>query len=180
MKPLTVGQGARLAGVGVETVRFYEKNGVLEEPTRRASGYREYDGEAVNRLRFIQRAKELGFSLAEIKELLSLRCSERPCDEVRQRAEAKVVDIEAKVAMLLRMKEVLGRLASSCCEQRDKSRCPIRDALDDHEIKGMRNDGDENDGRHLPRQRDEGQGGRPGDAERPRKRRVPRPDRSRR
>jgi MerR family copper efflux transcriptional regulator len=130
MKPMTVGQAARKAGVGIETVRFYEKNGLLEEPSRRASGYREYDEETVHRLRFIRRAKELGFTLAEIKELLSLRWSARPCNDVRQRAETKLAEIEAKIALLVRMKDVLGRLASSCCEQRDKSRCPILEALD--------------------------------------------------
>lgn len=93
MMAMTVGQVARQSGVGVETVRFYEKNGLLEEPTRRASGYREYDEQTVNRLRFIQRAKELGFTLNEIRELLSLRCSDRPCNDVQGRAEAKVAEI---------------------------------------------------------------------------------------
>lgn len=181
MKPMTVGQAARQAGVGVETVRFYEKNGLLEEPSRRASGYREYDEETVNRLRFIQRAKELGFTLGEIKELLSLRCSEQPCNDVRQRAEAKVAEIEAKVAMLLRMKEVLGRLASSCCEQSDKSRCPILATLDGRAIAGRkRNDSGNNDSGPLPEQRDQGQKGQHGDAARPRPRRVSRADRGRR
>ena len=181
MKPMTVGQVARLAGVGVETVRFYEKNGLLEEPARRVSGYREYDEETVNRLRFIQRAKELGFTLSEIKELLSLRCSERPCNEVQERAQAKVAEIEAKVAMLLRMKEVLGRLASSCCEQGDKRRCPILETLDGYEIVGKRrSDSGNDDSGPLPEQRDQGQEGRAGDAARPRQRRVSRADRSRR
>lgn len=181
MKPMTVGQVARLAGVGVETVRFYEKNGLLEEPARRPSGYREYDEETVNRLRFIQRAKELGFTLSEIKELLSLRCSERPCNDVKERAEAKIAEIEAKVAMLLRMKEVLGRLASSCCVQSDKSRCPILDALDGQEKTGTRrNEGGDDDSGPLSEERDEGQKGRHGDAARPRQRRVPRTDRRRR
>jgi MerR family mercuric resistance operon transcriptional regulator len=181
MKPMTVGQVARLAGVGVETVRFYEKNGLLEEPARRASGYREYDEETVNRLRFIQRAKELGFTLSEIKELLSLRCSERPCNDVRKRAEAKVAEIEAKVAMLLRLKEVLGRLASSCCEQGDKRRCPILDTLDGDENAGKRrSDSGNDDSGPLSEQRDEGEEGQPSDAARPRPRRVSRADRSRR
>ena len=72
-KPLTIGLVARRAGVGVETVRFYERQGLIEEPPRRLSGYREYDDEVVARLGFIRRAKELGFTLKEIKELLSLR-----------------------------------------------------------------------------------------------------------
>jgi MerR family mercuric resistance operon transcriptional regulator len=181
MKPMTVGQVARQSGVGVETVRFYEKNGLLEEPTRRASGYREYGEETVNRLRFILRAKELGFTLSEIRELLSLRCSERPCNDVRERAEAKVAEIEAKVAMLLRMKEVLGRLASSCCGQSDKSRCPILETLDGHEVVGKRRNGSGNDDSGaLSGQRDQRQAGRHDDAARPRPRRVSRTDRSRR
>ncbi len=174
MKPMTAGQVARQAGVGVETVRFYEKNGLLEEPTRRVSGYREYDDETVQRLRFIQRAKELGFTLSEIKELLSLRCSERPCDDVRGRAEAKVAEIEAKVAMLLRMKKVLGRLALSCCEQGDKSRCPIIDTLDGPEITKTKRNDDDSDS--LSGQRDQGKKRGSGDAARPRPRRVPRAD----
>lgn len=181
MKPMTVGQVARQAGVGAETVRFYEKNGLLEEPTRRASGYREYDEETVNRLRFIQRAKELGFTLSEIKELLSLRCSKRPCNDVRKRAEAKVAEIEAKVAMLLRMKEVLGRLASSCCEQSDKRRCPILETLDGQENTGTRrNDGGNDNSGPLSEERDQGQERQAVDAARPRQRRVSRADRRRR
>lgn len=76
MKPLTIGEVARQAGVGVETVRFYERQGLLEEPERRASGYRQYDEEAVAILRFIRRAKELGFTLREIKALLALRLAD--------------------------------------------------------------------------------------------------------
>jgi MerR family transcriptional regulator, copper efflux regulator len=152
MKPMTVGQVARLAGVGVETVRFYEQCGLLEEPARRASGYREYDEEAVNRLRFIQRAKELGFTLSEIKELLSLRsCSEQPCDDVRRRAEAKVAEIEQKVAMLLRMKEALGRLTSSCGERAGGRRCPILATLEGDPVGGGRRTVGETENGPLPR-----------------------------
>lgn len=178
MKTMTVGQVARLAGVGVETVRFYEKSGLLEEPARRASGYREYDDQTVNRLRFIQRAKDLGFTLAEIKELLSLGCSERPCDDVRERAEAKITEIEAKVALLLRMKEVLGRLVSSCGRQDGGSRCPILEALDGIKTADRRSEDDDHAG--LPDQQDQGQEGRRGDAARPRQGRVPGAGRSRR
>lgn len=123
----------------METIRFYERGGLLAEPGRLPSGYRQYDDEVVARLPFIQRAKELGFTLGEIKELLSLRVgSEQPCDEVRSRAEAKIAEIEAKVALLLRMKEVLGRLASSCAEQGNSSRCPILEALDSDEATGKK------------------------------------------
>jgi MerR family mercuric resistance operon transcriptional regulator len=154
MRSMTVGQAARLAGVGVETVRFYEKRGLLEEPARRASGYRDYDDGTVSRLRFIRRAKELGFSLHEIKDLLSLRCSERPCNDVQARAEAKIAEIEEKVAMLLRMKEVLGRLATSCCEQGDKRRCPILETLEgDENARNGKNDSGRTDSSPLSRRR---------------------------
>ncbi len=171
MKTMTAGQVARLAGVGVETVRFYEKNGLLEKPARRVSGYREYDEQTVNRLRFIQRAKDIGFTLTEIKDLLSLRsCSDQPCDDMRERAEAKITEIEEKVALLLRMKQVIGRLVSSCGKQEDSSRCPILEALDGITTTDRRNeDGDDNDDHGgLPGQRDQRQEGRGGDAPRPR------------
>lgn len=182
MKLMTVGQVARRAGVGVETVRFYEKNGLLEEPARRTSGYREYDEETVNRLRFIQRAKELGFTLSEIKELFSLRsCSDQPCGDVRRRAEAKIAEIEEKVVLLLRMKEVLGQLTSSCGERHDASRCPILEVLEGHEIEDRRRtDDDDDDSGPLSQQRDEGQEGQSSDAARPRPRRVSKTDRGRR
>lgn len=156
MKTMTAGQVARLAGVGVETVRFYEKNGLLEEPARRASGYREYDEETINRIRFIQRAKDIGFTLPEIKDLLSLRsCSEQPCDDIRERAETKITEIEEKVALLLRMKQVLGRLVSSCGKQEGSSRCPILEALDGITTTERRNEDGDDDHGDLPDQRDQ-------------------------
>src|ERR687885_2847805 len=97
MAALTIGQIARRAGVGVETVRFYERQGLLEEPARKESGYRQYAEEVVARLRFIRRAKRLGFSLKEITDLLALRLDpEATAADVKRRAEAKVADIEAK------------------------------------------------------------------------------------
>jgi MerR family mercuric resistance operon transcriptional regulator len=134
MKPLTIGQVAKRAGVGVETVRFYERQGLLEEPARRESGYRQYSQDVVSRLRFIKRAKELGFSLKEIKELLVLRVDPATtCREVKEQAKAKIADIESKIASLLRMKEALVRLAASCRGQGPTSECPILDALDREE-----------------------------------------------
>lgn len=172
MKTMTVGRVAEVAGIGVETVRFYEKSGLLEKPHRRASGYREYDGQAVKRLRFIQRAKDLGFTLTEIKELLSLRSgSDRPCEDVRAKAEAKIAEIGEKIALLLRMNEVLGRLASSCGGRGDGSRCPILESLEGGEATGGRSDGDD-DGGPLSGQRDQRQEGRPGDPACPRAGRV--------
>src|SRR2546426_303226 len=115
MKPLTIGQVARQAGIGVETVRFYEREGLLQEPARRESGYRQYSEDVVARLRFIRRAKELGFSLKEIKELLALRVDpSTTCREVKEQAEAKIAHIEGKIASLVRMNEALVKLATVC------------------------------------------------------------------
>jgi MerR family mercuric resistance operon transcriptional regulator len=134
MRPLTIGQVARQAGVGVETVRFYERQGLLQEPARRESGYRQYTEDAVARLRFIRRAKELGFSLKEIKELLALRVDpSTTCREVKEQAAAKIADIEAKISSLVRMKEALGKLATACRGRGPTSECPILDALDSEE-----------------------------------------------
>jgi MerR family mercuric resistance operon transcriptional regulator len=131
MKPLTIGQVARQAGVGVETVRFYERQGLLEEPSRRASGYRQYPTDVVARLRFIKRAKEVGFSLKEIKELLALRVDPATtCAEIKRQAEAKIADIEKRIASLTRMKKALGKLAAVCQGHGPTSECPILDALD--------------------------------------------------
>ena len=93
MKTLTIGQVARRAGVGVETVRFYERQGLLDEPDRRESGYRQYTEAVILRLRFIRRAKELGFTLKEIRELIALRRDPSATRaEVRQQATAKITD----------------------------------------------------------------------------------------
>ncbi len=135
MKAMTIGQVAREAGVGVETIRFYERVGLLEEPPRRQSGYRQYSPDAVKRIRFIKRAKELGFSLKEIKELLYLRVdTSTSCGAVKRRAEAKISDIERKVQDLQRMKRALVKLAAACSGRGPISECPILDALEPNEI----------------------------------------------
>ncbi len=130
-KPLTIGLVARRADVGVETVRFYERQGLIEEPPRRPSGYREYDDEVVSRLGFIRRAKELGFTFKEIKELLSLRRDpSTPAADVKRRAEAKIADIESKIRTLQKMKEALGKLTSACRGHTASAECPLLHALD--------------------------------------------------
>jgi MerR family transcriptional regulator, copper efflux regulator len=131
MKPLTIGQVAHRSGVGIETVRFYEREGLLAKPERTVSGYRQFDEEVIARLEFIQRAKELGFTLNEIRELLSLRVDpETSCADVKARAEIKIGDIEDKIRTLQRMKKALVRLTQECCEKGGGSECPILDALD--------------------------------------------------
>src|SRR5262249_16636558 len=136
MKPLTmtIGQVARLAGVGVETVRFYERQGLLAEPARKASGYRQYTEEVVARLRFIRRAKELRFSLKGTSELLARRPQpDTTCATIRERTAAKIADIEAKIQSLLRMREALVKLKTVCRGRGPTSECPILDALDREE-----------------------------------------------
>lgn len=131
MEPLTIGKVARLAGVGVETIRFYERKGLIEEPPRRPSGYRQYPEETVSRIRFIKRAKELGFTLKEIEELLSLRVdSASTCEDVRRRAEVKITDIKRKIKTLQSMEMALAKLVLACQERSPMSKCPIIEALD--------------------------------------------------
>lgn len=135
MPAMTIGQVARQAGVGVETVRFYERAGLLAAPPRRESGYRQYAQDAVARIQFIKRAKELGFSLKEITELLSLRVDpETTCGEVKQRAEAKMANIDAKLRDLQRMKAALAELVAACSGSGPTSHCPILDALESHDV----------------------------------------------
>ena len=130
MTTLTIGQVAGQAGVGVETVRFYERQGLLEEPPRRQSGYREYGEDAVTRLRFIRRAKQLGFTLKEIKELLALRRDpSTPGADVKRRAEAKIADIEMKVKALQKMKKALVKMTTACSGHGTSAECPLLGAL---------------------------------------------------
>lgn len=128
---MTISQVARLAGVGVETVRFYERQGLIEGPPQPQSGYRQYPPEVVKRIRFIRRAKEVGFSLKEIHTLLALRLEPgTTCSDVRRQAEAKITEIEDKIADLLRMKQALIQVAGLCIGDGPLSACPILDALD--------------------------------------------------
>ncbi|MFV2070695.1 MAG: MerR family DNA-binding protein [Pirellulales bacterium] len=136
MNTLTIGKIAQRAGVGIETVRFYEREGLIEDPPRGPSGYRHYSESVVPRLLFIRRAKELGFTLKEIKELLSLRLDpDTTCSDVKQRAEEKIADIEDKIRSLRRMKQALVKLTESCSGLGPVATCPILDALDPRERK---------------------------------------------
>ena len=135
MKTLTTGQVARRSGVGVETLRFYEREGLIAEPPRNASGYRAYPEEAVAQIQFTKRAKELGFTLKEIKELLSLRVDpDTSCEAVRDQATAKIDDIEGKIRTLQKMKKALLKLRGACSGRGPTSECPILDALEREEM----------------------------------------------
>src|SRR5262249_22126230 len=131
MDGLTIGKVARGAGLAIDTVRYYEREGLLEKPTRTASGYRHYTPAAVARLRFIRQAKELGFTLGEIKELLSLRVTPgKTCGDVKLRAEQKIADIDARVARLKSIRAALAKLAVACAGRGPTSACPILEALE--------------------------------------------------
>lgn len=130
MESLTIGQLAQRAGVGVETVRFYEREGLISEPPRRPSGYRDYPPEAVARIVFIRRGKELGFTLKEINELLELRVRpRRNCAQVKRSADAKIAGIDGKIAALRRMRRALKDLTKACEESRPTTECPILASL---------------------------------------------------
>lgn len=134
MEFITVGHLARAAGINLETVRYYERVGLLPKPPRSASGYRLFPPDTVRRLRFIGRAQELGFSLREIRELLALRASPRtPSAEIRQRAEKKILDIEGKIRTLDAMSKTLQKLTKSCAGCGPASECPILESLDGEE-----------------------------------------------
>lgn len=134
MSTMTIGQVAREAGVGVETIRFYERQGLIAEPSRRRSGYRQFEPQVVRRIRFIRHAKDLGFTLREIKELLELRVDgQRGCGEVRDLAEAKLADIDRRIEALGRMKSALTALAGACRRRRRTDPCPILEAIDEPE-----------------------------------------------
>lgn len=127
----TRGQVAKAAKVGSETVRFYEQQGLLPRPVRSSSGYRQYTDVSLKRLLFIQHAKELGFSLREIKELLSLRVNPNcSCKEIKALAEEKVRDVRSKIRGLKKMQGVLERLVRACRGKGPTGECPILEALD--------------------------------------------------
>jgi MerR family copper efflux transcriptional regulator len=131
MSELTIGKLAAQAGVAVDTVRYYERNGLLPEPPRRASGYRIYPAAAVKRLRFIRRAKTLGFTLAEIGELLALAAPRADVRKVKHAAQTKLVLLDDKIADLERIRASLRQLVAHCPGHGDSADCPILNALNE-------------------------------------------------
>lgn len=136
---LRIGEVARRAGVNIQTLRYYERRGLLRKPPRTSSGYRQYPSEVVQLIRFVKRAQELGFTLKEIKELLRLRSDQRAsCSEVRAAAAVKLRDIDNRIEALRRMRGALRILVVSCRHNTSVRECPILEALDDGGTKGDR------------------------------------------
>jgi MerR family mercuric resistance operon transcriptional regulator len=129
---LKIGQVAKESGVGVETVRFYESEGLIALPKRSASGYRQYSASTIEQIQFIQHAKKLGFSLKEVSEMIKLRSAPNArCDRVKTTASAKIADIQEKIDALEQMKTALQPLVDQCKSSDPISDCPILNALDE-------------------------------------------------
>ena len=126
-KPLTIGFLAKAADVNIETIRYYQRIGLITEPKKPAQGYRIYPNENLIRIHFIKRAQQLGFSLQEINELLEL--GEGHCDDVRLRAEQKRTQIDRQIKDLKKLRSTLNELISSCHENSKSDHCAIVETL---------------------------------------------------
>lgn len=130
MRPMTRGEVAEAADVTAETVRYYERRKLIPKPPRTTGGYRAYSGDYVERIRFIKRAQELGFTLNEIEELLALRIeADADCGEIRHRARVKIADVKEKIRDLVRIQSVLEDLAAACPGKGPTTDCPILEAM---------------------------------------------------
>jgi DNA-binding transcriptional MerR regulator len=128
MQSYAIGQLATAAGVGIDTVRYYERSGLLKPAQRTASGYRKYGAGELDRLNFIRQAQGLGFSLSEIADLLAIS-SRRDVPAMRKAAQNRLDDIDGRIEQLQRMREALARLISICPGSGDSVNCPILRAL---------------------------------------------------
>jgi MerR family mercuric resistance operon transcriptional regulator len=131
---MTIGPLAKRAGVNVETIRYYERRGLIDQPGRPEAGFRKYSPASVDRISFIKRARELGFTLKEVSELLLLRVDpDSKCEDVRTQAMIKIEDIASRIKTLQQMKKSLVKLAEACDQRAPTSECPILEALGSNE-----------------------------------------------
>ncbi len=128
---LRIGQVAAGASVNVETVRYYERTGMLAVPTRTVTGYRQYDAEAVRRIRFIKHAQALGFSLKEIRDLLALRVRHgEACGTIERKTRSKIALIDDKLRELTALRRTLKGLVASCEARKTTAECPVLETLE--------------------------------------------------
>ena len=131
---LNIGQVAQRTGLTVETVRFYEKKALIDEPQRSHAGYRQYPPETVKRVQFIQNAKDVGFTLKDIGELLALtRNPGTSCGDIKQRAMQKIEEVDHKIRDLKRIHDALGRMITKCNGRGGLSECSILEELELYE-----------------------------------------------
>ena len=131
MDTFTIGKLAKQANVHVETLRYYERRGLIPRPRRTVANYRLYSPENLRHVKFIKQAQGLGFSLKEIKKLLNLRATPRArCADVRAYASQKIEDIDAKIRSLARMRKALQNLLDECSGKGPATECPILESLD--------------------------------------------------
>lgn len=136
-----IGELAKLTGVSNDTLRYYEKNKLITPAARTDAGYRMYESEAVEQIRFIQRAKGVGFTLNDINELLSIQIekTEHSCQEVKTFTETKLDDVEKKLAELTRIKQALEKLNEACCGGPESAEhCSILQALETGDLADTR------------------------------------------
>ena len=131
MDGFTIGQVAKQANVNIETLRYYERRGLIPRPRRTVANYRVYSSDNLRRVKFIKQAQGLGFSLQEIKKLLALRATPRArCADVRTYAAHKIEDIDEKIRSLARMRKTLEKLIAECSGEGPVTQCPILESLD--------------------------------------------------
>lgn len=128
---MLIGELAERAKVSIQTIRYYERRELIRKPPRRSGGFREFSPEYIDRIRFIKRAQELGFTLREIKDLLSLRLDpETTCAEVKGEAKEKLLEVEEKIQDLQRIRQALTHLVDACEGNGPTSECPILEAIE--------------------------------------------------
>jgi len=126
----SIGQIAKKSGISVDTIRYYEKEGLLEKPQRKDSGYRQYNDDVIERLSFIYQAKSLGFTLTQINELLSLEVKKGTTSkDIKNISQSKLKDIEEKIKMLKKMQKILKELVTQCSGKGPVEQCPILNAI---------------------------------------------------
>jgi len=124
---LTIGRMAKAAGVNVETVRYYQRIGLIDEPVKPQQGFRKYSKETLEQIQFIKRAQQLGFSLQEIADLLEM--GDGHCSDVRIRAEKKRDKIEKQIQDLQALQDTLNQLIKACHSGKDRQKCPLVETL---------------------------------------------------